>query len=59
MRQDGTGRSLGVRSEDGRDVVTMVDWDSDTWGGTVHLAENGSWVPDKHSRDDRTADDPA
>ena len=29
----------------------MVDWDSETWGGTVHLAANGSWVPDKHSHD--------
>ena len=26
----------------------MVDWDSETWGGTVHLAANGSWVSDKH-----------
>lgn len=29
----------------------MVDWDSETWGGTVHLAANGSWVRDKRSRD--------
>jgi hypothetical protein len=29
----------------------MVDWESDTWGGTVHLADNGSWVADKHTRD--------
>ena len=26
----------------------MVDWDSDDWGNTVHLAANGSWVRDKH-----------
>lgn len=29
----------------------MVDWDSDNWGGTVHLAANGSWVADKHASD--------
>ena len=22
----------------------MIDWDSDTWGGTVHLASDGSWL---------------
>lgn len=26
----------------------MIDWDSDDWGGGVHLASNGSWVPDRH-----------
>ncbi|HEX2892900.1 MAG TPA: hypothetical protein VHO29_02735 [Marmoricola sp.] len=34
-----------------RDVVTMIDWDSETWGGTVHLAADGSWVEDTHRRD--------
>ena len=29
----------------------MIDWESDTWGGTVHLAANGSWVADKHLHD--------
>jgi hypothetical protein len=29
----------------------MIDWDSDTWGGTVHLASDGSWVADTHIRD--------
>lgn len=26
----------------------MIDWDSDRWGGQVHLASNGSWVSDRH-----------
>ena len=34
-----------------QDVVTMINWESETWGGTVHLASNGSWVDDKHRRD--------
>lgn len=29
----------------------MVDWESETWGGTVHLAADGSWVGDKHRSD--------
>jgi len=29
----------------------MIDWDSDNWGGKVHLAANGSWVADKHGDD--------
>jgi hypothetical protein len=32
-------------------METMIDWESDTWGGTVHLAANGSWVTDKHTYD--------
>ena len=34
----------------------MIDWNSETWGGTVHLAANGSWVPDKHSADADASD---
>jgi hypothetical protein len=34
----------------------MIDWSSETWGGTVHLAANGSWVRDKHSPDSDAAD---
>lgn len=34
----------------------MIDWNSDSWGGTVHLASNGSWVADKHG-DETTLDD--
>lgn len=34
----------------------MIDWESETWGGTVHLAANGSWVTDKHPPDDDTQD---
>jgi hypothetical protein len=26
----------------------MIDWDSEDWGGRIHLAANGSWVPDRH-----------
>jgi hypothetical protein len=26
----------------------MIDWDSDSWGGKVHYASDGSWVADKH-----------
>ena len=29
----------------------MIDWNSEDWGSPdtcVHLAENGSWVTDKH-----------
>jgi hypothetical protein len=29
----------------------MIDWDSESWGGRVHLAANGSWVDDTHVRD--------
>ena len=31
-----------------RDVMTMIDWDSKTWGNQVHLCANGSWVRDRH-----------
>lgn len=34
----------------------MVDWDAENWGGTIHLAANGSWVPDRHNRDGDTTD---
>jgi hypothetical protein len=40
-----------TRKGPGKDVETMIDWESDTWGGTVHLAANGSWVTDKHTYD--------
>jgi hypothetical protein len=29
----------------------MIDWASETWGGGVHFAANGSWVNDKHGDD--------
>ena len=29
----------------------MIDWDSDSWGGRVHLASDGSWVSDKHTEE--------
>ena len=37
--------------------MTMIDWDSDTWGnGVVHFAADGSWVTDKHGDDDAGLD---
>jgi hypothetical protein len=27
----------------------MIDWDSDTWGGRVHYASDGSWVADNRA----------
>jgi hypothetical protein len=30
------------------EVMTMINWDSDNWGGRVHYASDGSWVADKH-----------
>jgi hypothetical protein len=35
----------------------MIDWDSEDWGGRVHLASNGSWVTDKHGEEPRDQDD--
>jgi hypothetical protein len=29
----------------------MIDWNSETWGGGVTLAENGSWVVDRHGEE--------
>jgi len=29
----------------------MIDWNSEDWGGRVHLASDGSWVADKHGDD--------
>lgn len=34
----------------------MIEWGSATWGGNVHYASNGSWVPDKHGNDTADAD---
>jgi hypothetical protein len=28
-------------------MITMIDWNSDDWGGDVHYAANGSWVADR------------
>jgi hypothetical protein len=48
-------QSLGFTELREQEVVTMIDWDSDTWGGAVHLASDGSWVEDTHRRDDDPA----
>ncbi len=34
----------------------MIEWGSDSWGGNVHYASNGSWVSDKHASDTADAD---
>ena len=34
----------------------MIDWESETWGGGVHCASNGSWVTDKHGDDSAQQD---
>jgi len=28
--------------------MTMIDWDSESWGNRVYYASDGSWVTDKH-----------
>jgi hypothetical protein len=30
----------------------MIDWNSDSWGGGVTYAADGSWVGDKHDEED-------
>ncbi len=40
-----------------RDVIAMIEWGSENWGGNVHYASNGSWVTDKHGDDDANVDD--
>jgi hypothetical protein len=35
--------------------MAMIEWGSPDWGGRVHEAENGSWVPDKHDKDEGKA----
>ena len=34
----------------------MVDWESNTWGNTVHLAANGSWASGQRPRDNDVQD---
>lgn len=29
--------------------MAMIDWDSDTWGGGVTYAADGSWLGDKQA----------
>lgn len=31
----------------------MIDWDSPTWGGTVHEASNGSWINTEEGCDEQ------
>jgi hypothetical protein len=28
--------------------MSPIDWDDPDWGGRVHIAGNGSHVPDRH-----------
>jgi hypothetical protein len=38
------------------EMIPMIDWGSEDWGGGVHHATNGSWVTDTHGADAGTAD---
>lgn len=46
-----TARTLGRIDRFGRthEGETMIDWDSDTWGGGVTYAADGSWLGDKQA----------
>jgi hypothetical protein len=33
----------------GHEGDAMIDWDSDTWGGGVTYAADGSWLGDKQA----------
>jgi hypothetical protein len=35
-----------------KEVMTMINRHSDTWGSQVHCACDGSWVTDKHGDED-------
>jgi hypothetical protein len=39
----------GARQRRAAPSTHTIDWDRPDWGGHVHLAENGSWIPDKSS----------
>lgn len=39
------------------DVLTMIEWGSESWRGNVQYAPNGSWVTDKHGDDSAYQDD--
>jgi hypothetical protein len=44
------GRTLeATTGDDGHKGDTMIDWDSETWGGGVTYAADGSWLGDKQS----------
>lgn len=36
---------------------TMIDWDSETWGGGVTYAADGSWLGDKQAHRQPTSGD--
>jgi hypothetical protein len=37
----------------------MIDWDSETWGGGVTYAADGSWLGDKQTEPHGHGDDDA
>jgi hypothetical protein len=43
---------VGRRTLESRTITRgeqMIDWDSETWGGGVTYAADGSWLEDKHA----------
>jgi len=38
---------MGGRATEGGSKA-MIDWNSESWGGGVTYASDGSWVADKH-----------
>jgi hypothetical protein len=49
--RDVAGADTDWKSHNKTGDTVMIDWDSETWGGGVTLADNGSWVGDKHTDD--------
>jgi hypothetical protein len=46
-------RSLEAEETLTEGLITMIDWNSDNWGGDVHYAQNGSWVSDRPGDEER------
>ena len=51
-----SGRTLSHQPDLDEEMIPMIDWGSEDWGGGVHHATNGSWVTDTHGADAGTAD---
>ena len=39
--------------------TVMIDWDSESWGGGVTYAADGSWLGDAHTDSEARADESA
>jgi len=37
--------------------MVMIDWDSESWGGGVTYAADGSWLGDAHTASEADADE--